>query len=267
MEQVLIVKIGGNVIDSEGNMASFLQQFAQIRGLKLLVHGGGRQATRLSKALGHEVKMVDGRRITDKNTIDVVTMTYGGLINKKIVAALQSHDCNAIGMTGADGNLIKAHKRNHPTIDFGFVGDIDAVNPLVLDQLLGAGFIPVLAALTHDGQGNMLNTNADTITAQTAVALSSSFSVKLVYCFEKRGVLADPDDEGSVISTITDNHYTELRARGVISGGMLPKLDNAFETLQKGVREIIICSAGDLAQAIAGTPHVGTKLVQNDERR
>ncbi len=243
--KLYILKIGGNVIDDPEKLDSFLVSFAQIRDAKILVHGGGKIASTISKELGIVPEMVDGRRITDADTLRVVTMVYGGLVNKNIVAKLQAKDCNAIGLTGADANVLPAHKRPVKTIDYGFVGDIeeDKVNVKILSSFLENGLCPVMAPLTHNGSGNMLNTNADTIASVLAVAFSSHYEVSLIYCFEKAGVLKDVNDESSLIEKISAAEYEVLQKEGIINEGMIPKLDNAFEALNKGVKSVLIIHA------------------------
>ncbi|RDC62926.1 acetylglutamate kinase [Adhaeribacter pallidiroseus] len=259
METLYIVKIGGNVIDDENKLKLFLNDFSQIPGLKLLVHGGGKIATEVSKALGIEPQLVDGRRITDAGSLRVVTMVYAGLINKNIVAQLQALQCNALGLTGADANLIPAKKRQVAAIDYGFVGDIEAaaVNAPGLQLFLNQGFTPVVAPLTHDKAGNLLNTNADTIASTLAVALASLYQVSLIYCFEKKGVLQNVQDEKSLIPEITPATYPDLRANGIIAQGMIPKMDNALQALEQGVKAVHIAHADDLLlitqQQLAGT--------------
>ena len=242
-----IVKIGGNVINDEKVLDSFLESFCKLEGPKILVHGGGRKASELSENLGIKVKMVDGRRITDADTIEIVTMVYGGLINKSIVAKLQLLGENAIGLTGADGNIIRAHKRVHNEIDYGFVGDIDDIDENMILKFLESGLTPVLAALTHS-DGQMLNTNADTIASRIATAMSKTCDVELIYLFEAPGVMLDISDDTSVVNELDHNYYTELKEKGVISTGMIPKLDNAFDAISKGVRRIIIGSAQNFAK-------------------
>jgi acetylglutamate kinase len=250
--KLYVIKIGGNVIDNESSLKAFLQSFTQIDSPSILIHGGGKVATSIANKLGIESKYVDGRRITDDDTIDVVTMVYGGLVNKKIVAALQAMGCNAIGLTGADGNLIPAVKRPVKTIDFGWVGDLDAnkINTGLLSSLLSSGIRPVLAPLTHDGMGHILNTNADTIASTIAVALSGIYHVRLIYCFEKKGVLEDVNDEASVIKNITREKYNQLKDDNKLFAGILPKLDNAFAAIDAGVKEVLI---GDAADLVANT--------------
>ncbi len=256
MEKLYVIKIGGNIIDDETKLHSFLQSFASIEGKKILVHGGGKLATRVAEAMGISQQMMDGRRITDAETLKIVTMVYAGVINKNIVAQLQAANCNAIGLTGADGNLIAAHKRDHPTIDYGFVGDVDAVNGALIDQLLLQNINLVIAPLTHDGQGSLLNTNADTIAQEIAKTMSSSYETSLIYCFEKKGVLLSAEDEESGITEINTEYFAELKKNKIISAGMIPKLDNAFAALKSGVQHISIGHADDLLQLInhkAGT--------------
>ncbi len=261
MQALHIIKIGGNVIDNSENLHRFLKDFAALDGFKILVHGGGKVATQLSATLGIESKLVDGRRITDIETLRVVTMVYAGLINKNIVASLQAVDCNAIGLTGADGNFILAKKRPVKTIDYGFVGDIDdnSIQAENISKLMEAGFIPVFCALTHDGAGQLLNTNADTIASALAVALSKHYATTLIYCFEKKGVLQDIDDEDSLIRDIDPERYEELKKRQIISGGMLPKLDNAFTAIACGVKAVIIGHADELG-TLKHNKSFGTRL-------
>lgn len=237
---VNIVKIGGKVIEDTETLQQFLKDFSKIKGPKILVHGGGRTATEMATKLGIASKMVEGRRITDMPTLEVVTMVYGGLVNKNMVAALQALGCNALGLTGADMNCILAEKREPIPIDYGYVGDIVAVNAIAFTQLLKQGVTPVLAPLTHNKNGQLLNTNADTIAAQVAVALSKSFEVALSYCFEKKGVLHDIQDENSVIEKIYETDFEQMKDSGSIADGMIPKLDNAFATLNAGVEKVHI---------------------------
>jgi acetylglutamate kinase len=247
-KSLYVIKIGGNVIDNSENLYHFLKDFTALPGHKILVHGGGKVATQLSETLGIEAKLVDGRRITDIETLRVVTMVYGGLINKNIVAQLQRFGNNAIGLTGADGDFIRTKKRPVKTIDYGFVGDIDekSINPQNIGNLMDAGFTPVFCALTHDGEGQLLNTNADTIASALAVALAKLYDTTLIYCFEKKGVLKDIDDEGSLIKEIDPKHYEELKEQQIIHSGMLPKLDNAFTAIACGVKAVIIGHSADL---------------------
>lgn len=245
-----IVKIGGNVIDNSENLHNFLKDFTALKGFKILVHGGGKVATQLSETLGIEPKLVDGRRITDIETLRVVTMVYAGLINKNIVAQLQRLGTNAIGLTGADGDFIRAKKRPVKTIDYGFVGDLDenSINPQNLKSLMDAGFTPAFCALTHDGEGQLLNTNADTIASALAVTLSELYETTLIYCFEKKGVLKDINDEDSLIQEIDPQQYEELKTQQIIHSGMLPKLDNAFTAIACGVKAVIIGHSNDLGK-------------------
>lgn len=249
-QQLHIIKIGGNVIDNSENLHHFLKDFTGLDGYKILVHGGGKVATQLQEELGIETKMVDGRRITDIETLRVVTMVYGGLINKNIVAQLQHYGSNAIGLTGADGNFIRTKKRPVKTIDYGFVGDIDdkSIDPESIGKLLDAGFTPVFCAITHNGEGQLLNTNADTIASALAVALSKLYETTLIYCFEKKGVLHDINDEESVIREIDPAKYEELKQKQIIHSGMLPKLDNAFTAINCGVKAVVIGKSDDLGQ-------------------
>lgn len=260
-KDLYVIKIGGNVIDNSENLYRFLKDFTALPGKKILVHGGGKVATQLSETLGIEPKLVDGRRITDIETLRVVTMVYSGLINKNMVAQLQRFGTNAIGLTGADGDFIRAKKRPVKTIDYGFVGDLDdnSINPKNVSRLMEAGFTPVFCALTHDGEGQLLNTNADTIASALAVALAKDYHTTLIYCFEKKGVLKDIDDEDSLINEISPRYYEELKGQKVIHSGMLPKLDNAFNAIACGVKEVIIGHARDLGTLITELPF-GTRL-------
>lgn len=261
MKNVSIIKIGGNIIDNPEGLQAFLMDFAGIEGAKILVHGGGKLATEMGSRLGIEPNYVEGRRITDAATLELVTMVYAGLINKKIVAALQALSCNAVGLTGADGNAICANRRPVVNVDFGFVGDLqkEGVNSALIGQLLQASFTLVFAPLTHDGQGQMLNTNADTIAQELATALSKDFKVQLIYCLEKSGVLLDSMDETSVIPAIDKHHFGELLAKGIVSEGMIPKLNNAFTALTAGVAKITIGHAKDLKLIIQEKK--GTKIL------
>lgn len=243
-EHITIVKVGGAVVEEEQQLAALLRDFCGIAGRKVLVHGGGRRATQVAERLGIESKMVGGRRITDKDMLQVVTMVYGGLVNKSLVARLQANGVNALGLTGADINIIRSHKRPiKDGVDFGFVGDVDSVDGDRLRQLVELGITPVMAPLTHDGQGSMLNTNADTIAAETATALAKHYDVTLVYCFEKSGVLANPDDDGSVIPTITREDFIRYVADGTVAGGMIPKIENALNAIDAGVSRVVITKA------------------------
>jgi acetylglutamate kinase len=240
MERLTIVKVGGKVVEEKDSLEQLLAQFSQIRGKRILVHGGGRLATSLAEKLGIETKMIEGRRITDAATLEVVTMVYAGLVNKNIVAGLQAKGCNAIGLTGADLNVIRAVKRPVKTIDYGYVGDIMGVNTSELRILLNEEVVPVMAPITHDGHGQLLNTNADTIAADLAIELSNYYTVNLFYCFEKKGVLLNPEDENSVISELTYDRFKELQLDGVITEGMIPKLDNGFGAMKNGVSQVLI---------------------------
>jgi acetylglutamate kinase len=269
MEKLFVIKIGGNVIDDEAKLSSFLKSFAEIfgnnsshsfRGLGILVHGGGKLATKLAKDLNIEQQMVDGRRITDAETLKVVTMVYAGFINKNIVAQLQANNCNAIGLSGADGNAIQAHKRPLKNgIDYGFVGDVDSVNTSLLQSLLQQNNAIVVAPITHDTKGNLLNTNADTIAQEVAKAMSNLYEVNLIYSFEKSGVLLDVNDEASVIAEINPVSYTQLKEEKKIFEGMIPKLDNAFAALNSGVNKVIIGKAEELPLLISGSS--GTSII------
>jgi len=239
-KQLSIVKIGGNVINSSKRLDLFLHDFAKLDGLKILVHGGGRKATEMADSLGLQPKMIGGRRITDEANLEVVTMVYAGLLNKNIVAKLQAKACNALGLSGADANVIKAHKRIVKEIDYGFAGDIDEVENKTISLFLNGGITPVFSAITHDGQGQLLNTNADTIAAELAKGLSVDFDVALIYCFEKNGVLRQVEDDDSVIEQIDKITYERLKKEGVIAEGMLPKMENCFDALQEGVRKVLI---------------------------
>lgn len=247
MNKLFIIKIGGNVLDNPSALSSFLKDFASVKEPKILIHGGGKIATKIGDKLGIESKYVNGRRITDAETLDVVTQVYGGLVNKQIVATLQKLDCNAMGVTGADGNLIKAVKRPVKDIDYGFVGDIKAegVNTSLLYFLLKQNTVPVFAPLTH-ADGSMLNTNADTIASVLAVALSKHFDVRLIFCFEKKGVLMDVNDVNSVIRHLPKKKYEDLLPKGVFADGILPKLENAYAAIETGVKEVLIGEATDL---------------------
>lgn len=240
MKTLKIIKIGGNIIDDNEALHSFLKEFASIDGLKLLVHGGGKSATKLAHQMQVEVKMIDGRRITDAETLDVITMVYAGKINKNIVAQLQASNCNAIGFSGADGNAIVSEKRPIKTIDYGFVGDVKKVNTNALEIILNNAIIPVFCAITHDGNGQLLNTNADTIASALAIDLSNIFNTELYYCFEKNGVLVDVNNNDSVIEHINSQTYQELKSKGIIYEGMLPKIDNCFHAITHNVNKVCI---------------------------
>jgi acetylglutamate kinase len=265
-EALFIIKIGGNIIDDESKLASFLQSFSTIEGKKILIHGGGKLATKVAEGMNIQQQMVDGRRITDAETLKVVTMVYAGFINKNIVAQLQANNCNAIGLTGADGNVIQAHKRPLKNgIDYGFVGDIDTVNADLLNSLLQQNIAVVLAPITHNKEGQLLNTNADTIAQETAKAMIGLYETSLIYSFEKAGVLLDVEDDNSVIPTITQAYYEELKSPPLEGGearifaGMIPKLDNAFAAVESGVNKVIIGKAEQLQQLIDGT--AGTTII------
>lgn len=252
-EKLTIVKVGGAVVEDEQQLTQLLQDFSAIEGRKVLVHGGGRKATKTAERLNITTQMVNGRRITDGDMLEVVTMVYGGLVNKNLVARLQANGVNAIGLTGADANVIRSHKRppvvvDGSTVDYGWVGDVDQADGNMLGRLVEAGITPVMAPLTHDGEGHILNTNADTIASETAKALAKEYDVTLIFSFEKKGVLSNPDDEDSVIPTITRTLYNKYKANGTISGGMLPKIENALNAVDAGVSKVIIT----LATAIDG---------------
>ena len=239
-QKLTIVKVGGNVINNAEALESFLSDFAALEGNKILVHGGGKRATQLAADLGIEATMINGRRVTDEATIEIVTMVYAGLLNKNIVATLQSKNCNALGLSGADGNSIQAHKRKVVDVDYGFAGDVDGVNATNIATFVKGGMTPVFCAITHDGKGQLLNTNADTIASTIAVGMSDLYDVSLVYTFEKNGVLTSVDDDNSVITDINSEKYSQLKVDGIIADGMLPKMENCFNALQQGVSEVII---------------------------
>lgn len=261
MEKLLIIKIGGNIIDDEQSLFRFIHDFVQIKGKKILVHGGGKMATQIGEKLGIVSNYIDGRRITDAGTIDLVTMVYGGLINKRIVAKLQACGCNAIGLTGADADVMPAKKRPVKDIDYGFVGDIEmeklVAGPIKL--FLDHALVPVMAPLTHDGEGQMLNTNADTIASSVAVLLSAVYDVRLIYCFEKKGVLRDVNREDDVVHLIDKGIYQKLLDEGALAAGILPKLANAFDAIDNGVSEVLIGHADDLLHNI-GEEVTGTLI-------
>ena len=252
-EKLTVIKVGGGIVEEEATLNQLLADFSAIEGYKVLVHGGGRSATKLAAQLGIESKMVNGRRITDAETLKVVTMVYGGLVNKNIVAGLQAKGVNAMGLTGADMNVIRSVKRPVKDVDYGFVGDVEKVNADLLGNLIRQGVVPVMAPLTHDGQGSMLNTNADTIAGETAKALAELFDVTLVYCFEKKGVLRDADDEDSVIPVIAPELFREYVDKGIIQGGMIPKLENSFSAIDAGVSQVVITFASAIHQPGSGT--------------
>lgn len=256
MEKLTIIKVGGKIVEEAATLLTLLHDFAAIKGNKLLVHGGGRSATRLAEQLGIPVRMVEGRRITDADMLRVVTMVYGGLVNKNIVAGLQALGIDALGMTGADMDILRSAKRPAGAVDYGFVGDVKAARGETLARLIHDGIVPVLAPLTHDGSGQLLNTNADTIAGETAKALAPFFDVTLIYCFEKKGVLSDENDDDSVIPQIDKAAFARLKADGTVQGGMIPKLENAFHAIDAGVKEVIITRADALASD-KGTRIVG----------
>ena len=267
--KLYVIKIGGNIIDDEEKLSLFLKDFASIKEKKILIHGGGKLATNIAQQLNIPQQIIDGRRITDAETLKVITMVYAGYINKNITASLQSNNCNAVGLCGADGNLIQAHKRTAKVlsfgedlgevIDYGFAGDIDKVNVEWLSQLLNEDLTPVIAPVTHNKNGQLLNTNADTIAQEIAKSLASSYAVTLIYCFEKRGVLQNADDEHSVIAKINPASYKDLKEKKIIHSGMIPKLDNAFAALDSGVKKVIIGKAEDLLHLI--TSEKGTVII------
>ncbi|MGZ3846300.1 MAG: acetylglutamate kinase [Flavisolibacter sp.] len=252
MDRLIIVKIGGTIIDDEAKLSSFLQEFATLQSKKILIHGGGKLATKLAEQMNVPQQIVDGRRITDAETLKIVTMVYAGYINKNIVARLQAKECDAIGLSGADGNIILAHKRVRATMEYGFVGDVDAVDSSLLSNLLQQGLTPVLSPITHDKKGQLLNTNADTIAQETAKALSAFYDIELIYSFEKNGVLLDVNNEQSVIKNINASYYSQLKTEGKIFAGMIPKLDNAFSALKSGVKKVIIGKAEEIHDLIRG---------------
>lgn len=259
-DRLTIVKVGGKVVENPESLKAFIKDFASIAGQKILIHGGGRSATTIAQQLGIETKMIDGRRITDAEMLNVVVMVYGGLVNKNIVAQLQALNKQAIGLTGADLDLIRAVKRPVQDIDYGFVGDVKSVNTMQIEELIKNSVIPVVAPLTHDGNGNMLNTNADTIAAELAKALAYSFRVQLVYCFEKKGVLENPENDDSVIKYLSNELFEEHKSSGVINDGMIPKLDNGFNALKRGVSDVYITNTDGLANGFKE----GTRLSLNN---
>ena len=260
-EKLYIIKIGGALIDDEELLNQFLEQFSEITEKKILVHGGGKLATTLADRLGIEQKMINGRRITDKETLDIVTMVYAGGINKNIVEKLQQKKCNAIGFSGADGNLIKAKKREHPEIDFGFVGDITkkSVNRKLVSKLIKLDLVPVFSAITHDRKGNLFNTNADTIASVMAQALSEKYEVELLYCFDKEGVLEDVNDPESVIKTVNEEEFTVLKDEGKLHKGILPKLENALGAIKNNVNKVFLIKETELKNHIENH-HAGTEI-------
>ncbi len=254
MEKLTLIKVGGKIVEEPDTLQQLLRDFSSIEGHKVLVHGGGRSATKIASQLGIESQMVNGRRITDAEMLKVVTMVYGGLVNKNIVAGLQALQVNALGLTGADMNIMRSDKRPVKDVDYGFVGDVKEVNADVLASLILQGIVPVLAPLTHDKQGHMLNTNADTIAGEAAKALAKYFDVTLMFCFEKKGVLLNEDDDESVIPEIDRASFQKYVAEGIIQGGMIPKLENAFQAIDAGVKEVIITQASEIHK------HTGTRV-------
>lgn len=252
-EHLTIIKVGGKIVENSESLNSLLKDFAAVEGKKLLVHGGGRSATQMAARLGVETKMVDGRRITDEAMLEVVTMVYGGLVNKRIVAGLQVLGIDAVGLTGADMNIVLSDKRKVSAVDYGWVGDVKRVNAEAVATLIESGCCPVVAPLTHDGCGHLLNTNADTMAGEMAKAMAAHYDVTLMFCFEKPGVLADENDDSSLIPTITPAVLDDLKRRGVVSGGMIPKLDNAIACVSAGVESVVITQADRIADPYAGT--------------
>jgi len=252
-EHLIIIKVGGKIVEEELSLRSLLKDFSRIAGGKILVHGGGKSATALAEKLGIETKMVDGRRITDAETLKIATMVYAGLVNKNVVAGLQAFGNNAIGLTGADLDIIRAVKRPVGDIDYGFVGDINWVNSAALSELISNGAIPVIAPITHDGKGSLLNTNADTIASELATSLCGRYELRLIFCFEKPGVLLNEADNKSIIPEIDPKLFEELKANGVISGGMIPKLENGFNALRRGVSAVVITNPQGLSGGLRGT--------------
>ena len=257
MEKLTIVKVGGKIVEDDESLQRLLADFSIIAGNKILVHGGGRSATKIAEKLGIESQMVDGRRITDAETLKVVTMVYAGLVNKNIVAKLQSRYVNALGLTGADMNVILSEKRPVKDIDYGFVGDVKFVDAGALIDILKQNIVPVVSPITHDGAGNLLNTNADTIAGEVAKSLSYDYDITLIYCFEKKGVLKDENDDTSIIPEINEKLFKQYIQEGIISGGMIPKLENAFKALNAGVKTVIITEASEICTS------KGTYIVRN----
>lgn len=258
MNRLLVIKIGGNIIDDDAKLAGFLTEFSSIKEKKILVHGGGKLATRLAGQLGIEQQLIEGRRITDGETLKIVTMVYAGFINKHLVSQLQKHGCNAVGLTGADGNTITAHKRIKGEVNYGFAGDIDEVNATFIDHLLKQGNDIVFAPITHDKKGQLLNTNADTIAQEIATAMTRLYDVTLVYGFEKAGVLTDAENDKTALPMINASYYEKLKAEKVIFAGMIPKLDNAFSAISAGVKKVLIGKAEELLELIEGK--TGTEI-------
>ena len=263
MENLTVIKIGGNIVDNPDKLDIFLRKLASLEGNTVLIHGGGKIATQVGKSLGINATMIEGRRVTDKETIKVVTMVYAGLVNKGIVAKLQALNKNAIGLCGADGNLIRAHKRHveENTVDYGYVGDIDAVDGKLLKSLLDQNRLPILAPITHDGEGQLLNTNADTIASEIAIGLSRLYNVSLLYAFELPGVLKNINDKSSIINKICTTEYKSLLENGTIAEGMIPKMDNCYNAIGKGVKEVLIGDALELTNLLSTNRTTGTKLI------
>ncbi|GET26569.1 acetylglutamate kinase [Prolixibacter sp. NT017] len=253
IEHLTIIKVGGKVVEEEESLQNLLRDFSRIAGNKILVHGGGTKATAIGEKLGVKPKMVEGRRVTDEGTLEVVTMVYAGLVNKNLVAKLQALGTNALGLTGADLDVVRAKKRPVAEVDYGFVGDVVNVNNRMLRELLENGAVPVVAPITHDGDGQLFNTNADTIASELAIALSSSYRVTLIYCFDKRGVLMDESDEDSVIDEITMAEFEEMKSTGTVNGGMIPKLTTGFNAMKQGVNAVVVTNASALSGSKGGT--------------
>lgn len=256
---VHVIKIGGNIIDDAVKLDDFLNRFSKLKGSKILIHGGGKLATSLAKDLDIEQQIIDGRRVTDAETLKITAMVYAGLVNKTIVAKLQSKSCNAIGLSGVDGNIIQSVKRNHATIDYGWVGDVESVNAGFLQSLIDNGIVPVISPITHDGKGNLLNTNADTIATEVAMSLSETNEVNLRFCFEKLGVLTNPELDGSWLRVLDKNEYDYLKEGQIISKGMLPKLENAFRASESNVAKVEICHADYASEQ--GESFIGTQII------
>jgi acetylglutamate kinase len=262
-EQLQIFKIGGKVVEDEMQLSTFVQGFAKLQGYKILIHGGGKWVSEMSEKLGIEVKMIEGRRVTNSETLEVVKMMLAGVANKNVVSKLQGYGCNAIGLTGADGNTILADKRPVKNeLDFGMVGDVKSINNSILLHLITAGLIPVFASMTHDGKGQLLNTNADTIASSVAVGMANDFDVELNYCFELNGVLKDINDPESVIPSINPKNYSQLKQDGTINAGMIPKIDNAFAALNAGVKSVRIMNSKQIADLAKGNKQVGTIITK-----
>ena len=263
MERISVIKIGGKVIENAGHLNSFLKSFALSKWKKVLVHGGGKRIDQVSSKLGINVKMLEGRRITDTDALEVVQMVLAGLLNKNIVSLLQGFDCNAVGLTGADGDLIRAKKRPlRNGIDYGWIGDVEKVNCDFLAQLIQSGMVPVIASMTHDGGGRMLNTNADTIASEVAISMSAKCETDLVYCFDRAGVLGNTDDENSLIKEIRSSDYEILKSGGSISEGMIPKIDNAFGAINRGVTRVLIINALNIESYFSGKEVSGTVIIR-----